>query len=87
MEMQSSSGHTIHAPHIEEPREKFAVEWDSASRPTAINGVMWKEGKRWCWAKATTPGGALRVAQYHYGMSGTNFRLVLTIDNHPANQK
>ncbi len=85
--MIPSCGHTIHATHIERAIENFAVEWDSITRPTAVDGVMWEEGKRWCWVKAETPGGALDVAKYHYGGSGTNFRLVLTIDNHPANQK
>lgn len=77
MHITPSSGHTIQAPHIEDPVHRYRVEWTSPLRTTAVLGVLWEQCTRWCWVLATTTDGALKVARYHYH-SGTDF--IIDID-------
>lgn len=70
-----TSGHTLRAPHIEEPVDTFFVEWDSPTIPTAVDGLIWSSGKRWAKVMAKTPRGAIKVARYHH-YSGTNHKLL-----------
>ena len=66
MRLQPTSGHTIHASHIERPLKEFFVEWEALAMPTAEPGIMWSGGVRWCRVLAETEEGALKVAQYHH---------------------
>lgn len=67
-----SVGHTISAPHIEEPVNEFMVAWNA---PPYINVMYFQACERWCYVRAKTREGALRVARYHYSR-GENFRLL-----------
>jgi hypothetical protein len=78
--MIPQSGHILEAPHIEEPVKEFRVRWYQPSTKTAVQGVMWDACERWVRVKASTPGGAIKVANYHYPR-GINFQLVLTSDS------
>jgi hypothetical protein len=67
-----TSGHTIHASHIEAPRTPFYVEFDA---PAYANVLLFEAGKRWVRALAETAEGALSVCRYHY-FSGSGFRII-----------
>lgn len=67
-----SSGHTIHASHIEAPKTPFCVQFDARAYG---NVLLFEAGKRWVRALAETAEGALKVARYHY-RRGSNFQLV-----------
>lgn len=68
-----TSGHTIHAGHIEAPQKSFFVQWDAE----AYNNVLrFAPGKRWARVLAETPEGALMIAEFHYGSRGKNFELL-----------
>lgn len=75
MRLQPSSGHTIHASHIEEPLNEFFVEWEVGPMPTAEPGLVWEGGVRWARVLAETKEGALKIAQYHHYM-GSRFEVI-----------
>lgn len=62
LKLQPTSGHTIHASHIEEPRSLFFV--------------MFETGKRWVRVLSQTAEETLSIARYHYGRSGSDFQLL-----------
>jgi len=72
-----TSGHTLYAPHIEQPVRKFEVEWTAPSRRVHCNdghGLEYKAGIRWAEVLAETVDGAIEIANYHYS-DGSNFKL------------
>ncbi len=72
-DVTQSSGHTIHASHIEAPREPFFVQFDAE----AYNNVLrFAPGRRWVRVLAETAAGALKIAKFHYGARGSNFELL-----------
>jgi hypothetical protein len=68
MDLQPSSGLTIHASHIEQPLYEFFVEWEALRKPTAEADLHWENGVRWARVLAETEEGAIRIAQYHHYM-------------------
>ena len=69
-----SSGHTIFATHIEQPRKRFVVEFDSLGY---VNILRFADTRRRVFVLADTNDGALAIARYHHGLRGSNFTLVL----------
>jgi len=64
-----TSGHTIHAGHIERPLTPFEVQWQSLSlRVHCSDGhrLKYEAGVRWVKALAETEAGALCIARYNY---------------------
>ncbi len=72
-DVTQSSGHTIHASHLEAPREQFFLQFDTE----AYNNILGlAPGRRWVRVLAETAAGALKIAKYHYGAHGSNFELL-----------
>jgi hypothetical protein len=67
-----SSGHTMHAPHIEPPARPFSVAFHA---PAYVNVLWFTAGTRWVRVLAETPEGALRIARSHH-FRGSDFRLI-----------
>ena len=65
-------GHTIWSRHIEEPRQRFAIEFDSMGY---VNVLRFADTRRRVFVLAETPEGALAIARYHHGFRGSNFAL------------
>ena len=68
-----SSGHTIFARHIEQPRTRFVVAFDSLGY---INVIRSADTRLRVVVLAETPEGALAIAEYHHGLRGSNFTLM-----------
>ena len=64
IEVPQSSGYTIWEPHIEEPKTRFAVEFDSAGY---FNVIHFAPTHRRVFVLAETADGPLAIARYHYG--------------------
>ena len=75
IDVPQGSGHTIWSRHIEEPKQRFAVEFDSIGY---VNVLHFADTHRRVTVLAETPEGALAIARYHYGLRGSNFALVDT---------
>jgi hypothetical protein len=67
------SGHTIWSRHIEEPKKRFVIEFDSAGY---ANVLHFADTHRRVFVLAETPEGALAIARYHHGIRGSNFAVV-----------
>ena len=61
------------APHIEEPKTRFAVEFDSAGY---FNVIHFAPTHRRVFVLAETADGPLAIARYHYGFKGSNFTVI-----------
>ncbi len=72
-DVTQSSGHTIHASHIEAPRGQFFVQFDTEAYNNILRHVP---GRRWVRVLAETAAGALKIAKCHYGAHGRNFELL-----------
>ena len=73
IEVPQSSGHTIWASHIEEPRLRFAVEFDSAGY---FNVIHFAATHRRVFVLAETAEGALAIVRYHHGFRASNFTVI-----------
>jgi hypothetical protein len=72
-----TSGHTIHAGHIERPLRPFEVQWQAPALRVHCNdghGLEYAAGARWSRVLAETEAGAIAVARYHYP-SGNGFEM------------
>lgn len=71
------SGHTMSGRHIEQPVHLFRVDWDSPgqtlSMTSSSSSLVWPECKRYAFCRAETVDGAILIAKYHHGTTGTNF--------------
>ena len=67
------SGHTIWSRHIEQPKKRFIVEFDSAGY---FNVLHFANTHRRVFVLAETPEGALEIARYHHEFRGSNFTLI-----------
>ena len=72
-DLPQSQGHTIWSRHIEEPRKRFTVEFNSAGY---FNVLFFANTHRRVYVLAETPEGALAIARYHHGFRGSNFTLI-----------
>ena len=68
-----SQHHTIWSGHIEQPKKRFIVEFDSAGY---VNVLYFADTHRRVFVLAETPEGALAIARYHHGFRGANSELI-----------
>ncbi len=74
------SGHTIWNHHIEEPKERFVIELDSAGYGNVLH---FADTHRRVFVLAETPEGALAIARYHHGIRGSNFAVARSTPVNP----
>lgn len=77
--MVPASGHILAGDHIEKPILLFKMVWTSPARELGMcNGarIVWPHVERHAFCKAETSEGAVKIAQYHHGNTGTDFRAV-----------
>jgi hypothetical protein len=68
-----SQNHTIWSEHIEQPKKRFIVGFDSVGY---VNVLYFADTHRRVFVLAETPEGTLAIARYHHGFRGSNFELI-----------
>jgi hypothetical protein len=74
--IRPACGHILQGTHIERPVHRFRIDWETPYRIlTTCAGVpiVWPASNRHAFTLAETEEGAVKIAVWHHGLSGTNF--------------